>query len=51
MGAAIQNEECVQRPVLQQVGCSYTLENDLSRFFGADPAAESFAFDIAAGEM
>ena len=25
----------------QQVGCSYTLENDLSRFFGADPAAES----------
>ena len=50
VGAAFQNEECVQRPVLQQVGCSYTLENDLSRFLGADPAAESFAFDINAGE-
>ena len=47
----IRTEECVQRPVLQQIGCSYTLENDLSRFFGADPEAESFAFDIAAGEI
>ena len=51
VGAAYQTEECVQRPVLQQIGCSYTLENDLSRFIGADPEAESFAFDIAAGEI
>ena len=51
VGASYQTEECVQRPVLQQVGCSYTLENDLSRFIGADPEAESFAFDIVAGEI
>jgi hypothetical protein len=51
VGAEYQTEGCVQRPVLQQVGCPYALEDDLRRFFGADPATESCAFDIAAGEI
>jgi hypothetical protein len=51
VGASFGTEQCVLRPVVQQVGCSYTVENDLSQFIGSDPASESFAFDIAAGKV
>jgi hypothetical protein len=51
VGGVYQSGGCELRPVVQQIGCSYTWENDLTRFLGADPETESFALDIADGEI
>jgi hypothetical protein len=51
VGGAYQSGGCELRPVMHQIGCSYTWENDLTRFLGADPETESFALDIADGEV
>ena len=45
------NEGCALRPTLGDIGCSYTFENELTRFLGDDPLGGSFALDIADGEV
>ena len=45
------NEVCALRPTLGNIGCSYTFENDLTRFLGDGPLGGSFALDIADGEV
>jgi hypothetical protein len=42
---------CVLRPPYGNVGCSYTFENDLTRFLGEVPIGGLFALEIADGEI
>jgi hypothetical protein len=51
VGWEYQSEGCAAQTVMGTVGCAYTFENELTRFFGADPVTRSFQLSIVDGEI